>query len=145
MEAATSAQLASTTSAPYDCGRCSTRAYAAKPPGTMAVTPLPNGASRGPIQSAGDTSVQWVSRFSAVRQSPVAEAVRGQVPVMCSGRTGTRLRSSPQAWRIAASTAGPDEIVGASPTPRTPYGAFGSAYSSTSMGIGGTSRIVGIR
>ncbi len=42
------------------------------------------------------------------------------VPVTCSGRTGTRRRSSPVAARIAAATAGPLEIVGGSPTPRTP-------------------------
>jgi hypothetical protein len=43
-----------------------------------------------------------------------------QVPVMCSGRIGTRRNGFPVAARIAAATAGPDEIVGGSPTPRTP-------------------------
>ena len=66
-------------------------------------------------------------------------------PVMCSGRIGTRRRSRPVAARIAATIAGAEEIVGGSPTPRRPYGACGSAYSSTSIGIGGMSRMVGIR
>jgi hypothetical protein len=43
-----------------------------------------------------------------------------QVPVMCSGRTGTRLSGSPVAARIAATMAGPEEIAGGSPTPRRP-------------------------
>ena len=43
-----------------------------------------------------------------------------QVPVRCSGRIGTRGSSRPVAARTAAATAGPDEIVGASPTPRSP-------------------------
>jgi hypothetical protein len=64
---------------------------------------------------------------------------------MCSGRTGIRVSSSPVAARIAATTAGVEEIVGGSPTPRNPYGACGSASSSTSNRTGGMSRIVGIR
>ena len=43
-----------------------------------------------------------------------------QVPVMCSGRTGTWFSASPVAARIAATMAGPEEIVGGSPTPRKP-------------------------
>jgi hypothetical protein len=46
------------------------------------------------------------------------------VPVRCSGRTGTRVRAMPVACRIAATIAGVDEIVGGSPTPRRPYGAW---------------------
>ena len=38
---------------------------------------------------------------------------------MCSGRIGTRRSGQPVAARIAAATAGPDEIVGGSPTPRS--------------------------
>src|ERR1700748_1525270 len=43
-----------------------------------------------------------------------------QVPVMCSGRTGTWCSDNPVASRMAAMMAGPEEMVGASPTPRTP-------------------------
>ena len=43
-----------------------------------------------------------------------------QVPVMCSGRIGTRRSGFRVASRTAAATAGPEEIVGGSPTPRTP-------------------------
>ncbi len=68
-----------------------------------------------------------------------------RVPVISSGLTGTRARSRPVAARMAATIAGPEEIVGGSPTPRSPYGACGSGYSSTSIRIGGTSRMVGIR
>ena len=39
---------------------------------------------------------------------------------MCSGRTGTWFSGSPVAARMAATTAGPEEIVGGSPTPRKP-------------------------
>ncbi len=45
---------------------------------------------------------------------------RSQVPVMCSGRTGTRCSGNPVASRIAATMAGPEEMVGGSPTPRRP-------------------------
>src|SRR5262249_31312027 len=68
-----------------------------------------------------------------------------RVRVISSGLTGMLVRSSPVAARIAAAIAGPEEIVGGSPTPRRPYGACGSGYSSTSICIGGTSRMVGIR
>ena len=61
------------------------------------------------------------------------------------GPDRTRFSGSPVAARMAATMAGPDEIVGGSPTPRSPYGACGSAYSSTSIRIGGMSRMVGIR
>ena len=46
-------------------------------------------------------------------------------PTMCSGRTGTRASGRPVAARSADTTAGVDEIVGGSPTPRSPYGAAG--------------------
>ena len=42
------------------------------------------------------------------------------VSAMCSGRIGIRFSSRPVAARIAAATAGPEEMVGASPTPRRP-------------------------
>ena len=54
------------------------------------------------------------------RRDRQARRDHGHVPVMCSGRTGSRARASPVAWRIADATAGPDEIVGASPAPRRP-------------------------
>ena len=44
----------------------------------------------------------------------------GHLRTMSSGRTGTRVRKRPVASRIAASTAGPDDTVGGSPTPRRP-------------------------
>ena len=47
-------------------------------------------------------------------------AVLTSVPVMCSGRTGTWFSGSPVAARMAATIAGPEEIVGGSPTPRSP-------------------------
>lgn len=67
------------------------------------------------------------------------------VPVRCSGRTGVLFNSKPVAFRMAARTAGVDDRVGASPTPRSPYGAWSSASSSTSTGMVGVSRIVGMR
>ena len=47
--------------------------------------------------------------------------------------------------REAKQIAGVEEIVGGSPTPRRPYGAPGSASSSTSSSTGGMSSTVGIR
>ena len=64
---------------------------------------------------------------------------------MCSGRMGMRRSSRPVASRSAAAIAGGVEMLGGSPTPFKPYGACGSACSSTSMRIGGMSRIVGSR
>jgi hypothetical protein len=46
--------------------------------------------------------------------------IASYVPVMCSGRMGTRRSGLPVAARTAAAIAGPEEIVGGSPTPRTP-------------------------
>src|SRR5215467_4340440 len=68
-----------------------------------------------------------------------------QLATMCSGRTGTRVNGRPVAARIAATMAGVDEIVGGSPTPRSPYGACGSPSSSRSTCMVGMSRMVGIR
>jgi hypothetical protein len=70
---------------------------------------------------------------------------RHEGSVMCSGLIGMRGRSRPVAARMAAATAGPEEMAGGSPTPRRPYGACGSGYSRISTRIGGMSRIVGIR
>ena len=53
----------------------------------------------------------------APRVRPVAPHY---VPVRCSGRTGTRVRASPVAWRMADTTAGVEDRVGASPAPRSP-------------------------
>ena len=55
---------------------------------------------------------------------------------MSRGRTGTRTHGAPVAARIAATTAGVDEIVGGSPTPFAPNGAPGSG-SSISDGVDG--------
>ena len=52
-------------------------------------------------------------------------------PTMCSGRTGMRGSGRPVAARTAATTAGGVEMFGGSPTPFSPYGASGSACSST--------------
>ena len=41
-------------------------------------------------------------------------------PTMSSGRTGTRVSGAPVAERRAATIAGVEEIVGGSPTPRSP-------------------------
>ena len=43
---------------------------------------------------------------------------------MSSGRTGTRVSAAPVAARRAETIAGVEEIVGGSPTPRSPYGAL---------------------
>ena len=59
--------------------------------------------------------------------------------------TGTRVMGRPVAARMAATMAGPDEIVGGSPTPLTPYGDRGSPSSRISMRTGGMSRMVGSR
>jgi hypothetical protein len=69
-------------------------------------------------------------RLAPHRRSPVPSLALGgwgvnrrgarHVPVRCSGRIGTRRSGRPVACRIAAAIAGPDEIVGGSPTPRTP-------------------------
>ena len=52
--------------------------------------------------------------------SAPGKRVAGQVPVRCSGRTGTRFSARPVAARIAETMAGVDDKVGASPTPRRP-------------------------
>ena len=46
---------------------------------------------------------------------------------------------------MAATMAGPEEIVGGSPTPFSPYGELGSPSSRMSILTGGMSRIVGRR
>ena len=61
-----------------------------------------------------------MERARGDRAAAATAGPEGQVPVMCSGRIGTRRSGLPVAARIAAATAGPDEIVGGSPTPRTP-------------------------
>src|SRR5262249_55767349 len=64
---------------------------------------------------------QPVEVLSQARQRlPNMGAICHDVPVISSGLTGTRSRSSPVAARMAATIAGPEEIVGGSPTPRTP-------------------------
>src|SRR5206468_2065927 len=52
-------------------------------------------------------------------------------PVRSAGRTGTRVSATPEAARMAATTAGVDETVGGSPTPFAPKGAPGSGSSIT--------------
>src|SRR6266702_6542071 len=82
-----------------------------------------------------------IDLLAAREQQPRLEE-KGQRVRSC-GRTGTRLMSRPVAARIAATIAGPDEIVGGSPTPFSPYGERGSPSSSTSICTGGMSRMVG--
>ena len=64
---------------------------------------------------------------------------------MSSGRTGTRSSDRPVAARRAETTAAVETTVGGSPTPLTPYGAPGSASSTSSLMTGGMSSVVGIR
>src|SRR4029077_17520006 len=78
-------------------------------------------------------------------QSGADEERSGHEPTMSCGRTGTRERLRPLAARMAARIAGPDEMVGGSPTPLSPYGAFGSPSSRMSIRTGGMSRVVGRR
>ena len=59
-----------------------------------------------------------IDLLAAREQQPRLEE-KGQRVRSC-GRTGTRLMSRPVAARIAATIAGPDEIVGGSPTPFSP-------------------------
>ncbi len=72
----------------------------------------------GSLRQPGRTAMQ--PGRTAVQPGRTAVASRHAVPVMYSGLTGMRGRSSPVAARIAAATAGPEEIVGASPAPRRP-------------------------
>jgi hypothetical protein len=65
--------------------------------------------------------VRWRSgRTFVIQVTSTAAVCAGQTPVMCSGRMGTRRSGLPHAARTAAATAGPEEMVGGSPTPRTP-------------------------
>ena len=63
---------------------------------------------------------------------------------MSRGRTGTRVHGAPDASRIAATTAGVDDIVGGSPTPLAPNGAPGSGSSMSTASTVGESNAVGI-
>jgi amidase len=65
--------------------------------------------------------------------------------VRSQGRTGTRVTSTPVAARMAATTAGVDEMVGGSPTPLAPNGAPGSGISMQVASTSGASAIVGMR
>ncbi len=55
-----------------------------------------------------------------VHQPGPQQQGRHQVSTRSCGRTGTRVTGRPVAARIAATIAGPDEIVGGSPTPFSP-------------------------
>jgi deferrochelatase/peroxidase EfeB len=87
---------------------------------------------------AAQTSDRKLSRARAGRQ-------------MSAGRTGTRVsrrsaRSArARASRMAATIAGVEEIVGGSPTPLAPNGAYGSGCSIRVATTGGMSRNVGRR
>ena len=66
-------------------------------------------------------------------------------PAMSRGAPAPAAADARSRRAAAATTAGVDEIVGGSPTPRRPYGESGSPSSRTSSFTGGMSRIVGIR
>jgi MFS family permease len=88
----------------------------------------------------GDPQWKGAAPATEIRSgSPRARGQSGTRPATCSGRTGIRASSRPVAARIAATTAGVEEIVGGSPTPLRPYGASGSPSSSTSIRTGGMS------
>src|SRR5690606_5969016 len=72
---------------------------------------VPHGDGGGPLPAGQDGPPR-----------PDHEVVHGHpVPwTMCSGLTGTRVRSLPVASRIAATIAGVDDSVGGSPAPRSP-------------------------
>jgi len=89
-----------------------------------------------------DTRVGSAGSTSASRQTYVTG---GAVQAACREVAAVLLSRASVAARIAATTAGVEEIVGGSPTPRSPYGAWGSASSSTSTRIGGMSSTVGMR
>src|SRR5918999_822314 len=95
----------------------------------------------------GDDEIR--GRITARDVDEMRTIIDSQVPSSgsrkCSGRTGTRVRSRPDAVRNAVDIAGAEAIAGGSPTPFRPYGAEGSPSSSTSICTGGMSRIVGIK
>src|SRR5207253_4854867 len=70
---------------------------------------------------------------------------QGRQSVRSCGRTGTRVISRPVAARIAATMAGPEEIVGGSPTPFTPYRGLGAPSATKFIPTGGMSGAVGRR
>jgi hypothetical protein len=80
----------------------------------------------GRTRAATDRHQQLIPRCALVEPAGTgrvhqrATAGGAQTPVTCSGRMGTRRSGRPQAARTAAATAGPEEMVGGSPTPRTP-------------------------
>src|SRR5205823_4793527 len=73
-------------------------------------------AAHAPIAGVADRRQLGEPRAQAVGVDLHASA-------MSDGRTGTRGSSRPVAARMAATTAAPEEIVGASPTPLAPNGA----------------------
>src|ERR1700730_14226644 len=70
---------------------------------------------------------------------------RGHGRAMSAGSTGTRTQAAPLAARMAATTAGVEEMVGGSPIPLAPKGASGSGSSTKDMTTLGTSSAVGMR
>lgn len=82
---------------------------------------LSHGRRTATATAAGHAAGNYiVAALVAFRLPPRSGGSRAQVPVMCSGRTGTWFSGSPVAARTAATMAGPEEIVGGSPTPRSP-------------------------
>ena len=79
----------------------------------------PVGLRERPVRLGGQR-VQELRSFPALSAGRFAARGGHGVSVMCSGLIGIRDRSSPVAARIAAAIAGPEEIVGGSPTPRRP-------------------------
>src|SRR5918998_1229849 len=86
-----------------------------------------DGGARVARAAAGEWAGGYTAGSSRARTPRALEDAGLQDRGRCSGRRGTGVRGRPVAARIAASTAGPEEMLGASPTPRRPYGACGSA------------------
>lgn len=101
------------TSCPLCTGSATGSLSISAPGGTTAARVPPN--VTGLTERAGHRP-----RRAVLTRGADGSASWAQVPVMCSGRTGTWFSASPVAARIAATMAGPEEIVGGSPTPRTP-------------------------
>ena len=62
-----------------------------------------------------------------------------------SGVIGICKTRAPMARATALATAPATGTMGTSPTPRTPYGTFGTGVSMMTQSIGGTSSAVGMR
>ena len=105
--------------------------------GDVRLEPLPREDRQHP-PAANDE----IGRLGTPGDGDTASQLLGHSPARSSGRTGTRRRSRPLAARRAETMAAVETTVGGSPRP---YGASGSASSTSSIRTGGMSRAVGIR